>query len=79
MPEYVRLTFPGVGKAGIGVGQPSCLAASSVLTVRVADGFALDGGRWELAKTKDQQPVARIAPPATPMFQQVVELRLQRL
>jgi hypothetical protein len=44
-----------------------------VLSVRVVDDFVLDGGRWGLAETKDRQPVARIAPPVTPMFQQVVE------
>ncbi len=44
-----------------------------MFSIRVADDFVLDGGRWELAKTKDRQPVARIDPPVMPMFQQVVE------
>jgi hypothetical protein len=47
--------------------------SSGVLRVRVADDLVLDAGTWELAETQDRQPIARIAPPATPMFRQVVE------
>ena len=73
MPDSVSRTGPGVGEGGIDPEETRSLATNGVLSVRVADDFVLDGGRWELAETKDRQPVARIAPPATPMFQQVVE------
>ena len=46
---------------------------SAVLNVRVTDDLVLDGGTWELAESEDGQAVARITPPATPMFLQVVE------
>ena len=39
----------------------------------VGDGSALDAGSWRLAVDDHQHPVAKIAPPAVPMFQQVVE------
>lgn len=48
---------------------PSC----GVLHVRVADDLLLDGGTWKLIEDQKGQPVARITPPATPMFQQIVE------
>lgn len=66
-------TGPGVGEGGIDPEEARSLAAEDVLRVRVADDFILDGGRWELAKTKDRPPVARIGSPVTPMFQQVVK------
>ena len=69
----MRPTRPGVREGGIDPEATASLAANSVLSVRVADDFVLDGGRWELAGSTDRQPVARIAPPVTPMFQQVVE------
>ena len=50
-----------------------CPALARVLRVRVTDDLVLDGGTWELAESEDGQPVARITPPATPMFLQVVE------
>ncbi len=46
---------------------------SGVLSVRVTDDLILDGGTWEPTESEDGQPVARITPPATPMFLQVVE------
>jgi len=64
---------PGVGEGGGEPEETPSPAANGVLSVRVADDFVLDGGRWELAETKDRQLVARIAAPVTPMFQQVVE------
>lgn len=67
----MRPTLPGVGKGGIDPEETPSLATKGVLSVRVTDDFILDGGQWELAETKDRQPVARIAPPVTPMFQQV--------
>lgn len=66
-------TRPRVGEGGIAPETAASRAANGVLSVRVADDFVLDGGRSELAETKDRQSVARIAPPVTPMFQQVVE------
>ena len=55
------------------VEQVPCPATSGVLHVHVADDLMLDGGTWELAETADRHRIARITPPATPMFQQVVE------
>jgi hypothetical protein len=46
---------------------------SGVLNVRVTEDLVLDGGTWELVESQEGQPVARIAPPANPMFLQVVE------
>jgi len=46
---------------------------SGVLNVRVTEDLVLDGGTWELTESQEGQPVARIAPPANPMFLQVVE------
>lgn len=46
---------------------------SGVLNVRVTEDLVLDGGTWELIESQEGQPVARITPPATPMFLQVVE------
>ncbi len=62
-----------MAKGKIDPEKPPSHAANGGLGVRVADDFVLDGGRWELVETKDRQPVVRIDPPATPMFQQVVE------
>jgi len=73
VPAFVSRARPGVGEGEIDPEATPSLATNGVLSVRVADDFVLDGGRWELAKTKDRQPVARIAAPVTPMFQQVVE------
>ena len=73
MPDSVSRTGPGVGEGGIDPEATPSLATNGVFSIRVAENFVLDGGRWELAETADRQPVARIAPPATPMVQQVVE------
>ncbi len=48
--------------------QPS----DGVLHVRVADDLLLDGGTWNLTEDQKGRPVARIIPPATPMFQQII-------
>ena len=48
--------------------QPS----DGVLHVRVADDLLLDGGTWNLTEDQKGRPVARITPPATPMFQQII-------
>ena len=72
MPDSVSRTGPGVGEGGIDAEETPSLATNGVLSVRVVGDFVLDGGRWELAETKDRPPVARIAAPVTPMFQQVV-------
>ncbi len=53
--------------------QVPCPAVSGVLHVHVADDLIIDGGTWELAETEDRHRIARITPPTTPMFQQVVE------
>jgi len=45
---------------------------AGVLHVRVVEDFILDGGTWTLTEDQKGQPVARVTPPATPMFQQVV-------
>ena len=45
---------------------------NAVLHVRVADDLLLDGGTWTLTEDQKGRPVARITPPAAPMFQQVV-------
>jgi hypothetical protein len=50
-----------------------CPETGGVLGARVADDFALDGGTWELTESESRQPIARITPPATPMFRQIVE------
>jgi len=50
-----------------------CPAPAPVLRVRVTDDLVLNAGTWELAQTEDGEAVARITPPATPMFLQVVE------
>jgi len=55
------------------VEEMRCPASARALRVRVTDDLVLDGGTWELAESEDGQPVARITPPATPMFRQVVE------
>jgi hypothetical protein len=47
--------------------------SGGVLRVHVADDLVLDGGTWELAESEDRRSIAKITPPATPMFQQVVE------
>jgi hypothetical protein len=44
-----------------------------VLRVRVTDDLTLDGGTWHLAVDPDQRPIAKIAPPLVPMFEQVVQ------
>ncbi len=44
-----------------------------LLSVRVTDDLILDAGAWELIESEGRQPVARITPPARPMFLQVVE------
>ena len=46
---------------------------NGLLQVRGADDLHLDGGTWTLTEDQKGQPVARIIPPAVPMFQQVVE------
>ena len=46
---------------------------SDVLHVQVAEDFNVDGGIWHLATDQHGTPIARISPPAVPMFQQVVE------
>jgi hypothetical protein len=51
----------------------SPLPTSGTLRVRVTEELLLDGGTWKLTEDQKGQRVARIAPPATPMFQQVVE------
>ena len=48
-------------------------ARNDVLRVRVTDDLLLDGGTWTLTEDQKGRPVARITPPATPMFQQIVE------
>jgi hypothetical protein len=48
------------------------LPSEGVLQVRVTDDLLLDGGAWKLTENQKGQPVTRIIPPATPMFQQVV-------
>jgi hypothetical protein len=48
------------------------LPSNGVLHVGVSDDLLLDGGTWKLTENQNGQPVARIAPPAMPMFQQVV-------
>jgi hypothetical protein len=48
----------------------SPLPTSGTLRVQVTKDLLLDGGNWKLT---DDRKVARIVPPATPMFQQVVE------
>jgi hypothetical protein len=47
--------------------------SGDALHVRVIDDLELDGGTWELAEDQKGRSIARIAPPAAPMFQQVVE------
>ena len=42
---------------------------SRMLRVSVGDGCALDAGSWRLAVDDHQYPIAKIAPPAVPMFQ----------
>jgi hypothetical protein len=49
------------------------LPTEGLLRVRVSDDLLLDGGNWLLTEGQNQQPLARITPPATPMFQQIVE------
>jgi hypothetical protein len=44
-----------------------------VLHVRVVDDLLLDGGAWKPAGQQKGWLIATITPPATPMFQQVVE------
>lgn len=65
-------TRPKIAEEQLGPNGPLSLGTNGVLSVRVTEDFVLDGGRWELAETEDQQLVARITPPATPMFEQVV-------
>ena len=48
------------------------LPSDGTLRVRVTDDLLLDGGAWKLTEDQKGRPVARITPPATPMFQQVV-------
>ncbi len=48
------------------------LPSSGILQVRVADDLLLDGGNWKLTEDQKGRPVARITPPAAPMFQQIV-------
>ena len=49
------------------------LPSGGVLRVRVTDDLTLDGGTWHLAVDPDQRPIAKIAPPLVPMFEQVVQ------
>ena len=49
------------------------LPTAGLLRVRVTDDLLLDGGTWQLTEGHDWQPIAKITPPAVPMFQQVVE------
>ena len=72
MPDSVSRIGPEVGEGGGAPEKTRFLATNGALSVRVVGDFVLDGGRWELAETKDRLPVARIAAPVTPMFQQVV-------
>ena len=58
---------------GRGVEQAPCPATGGVLRVHVAGDLIIDGGTWKLAESEDRHRIARITPPATPMFQQVVE------
>ena len=46
--------------------------SDGILHVRVADDFVLNGGNWMLTEDQKGRPVARIIPPATPMFQQII-------
>jgi len=48
------------------------LPSDGALRVQLTEDFVLDGGTWTLAEDQKGQPVARITPPATPMFQQIV-------
>jgi hypothetical protein len=41
--------------------------------VQVAEDLTVDGGTWRLATDQQGTPIARITPPAVPMFEQVVE------
>jgi len=50
----------------------SALPSGGVLHVHVADDLLFDGGTWLLTEGQNQQPVARITPSPTPMFQQIV-------
>jgi hypothetical protein len=49
------------------------LTESGFLRVRVTEDFVLDGGAWKPAGEQKGRLIATITPPATPMFQQVVE------
>ncbi len=49
------------------------LPESGVLRVRITEDFELDGGVWKAAGEQEGWLIARITPPTTPMFQQVVE------
>jgi hypothetical protein len=44
-----------------------------ILRVQVAEDRAVDGGTWHSATDQQGTPIARIIPPAVPMFRQVVE------
>lgn len=44
-----------------------------MLRVQVADDLILDGGTWERAESNERRSIAKITPPSTPMFKQVVE------
>ena len=55
------------------VEQPPCAIPAGALSVRVTDDLVLSGGTWELTESEDGQPVAKITPPAAPMFLQVAE------
>jgi hypothetical protein len=48
------------------------LPSDGTLRVRVTDDFVLDGGAWKLTEDQKGRPVARITPPTTPMFQQII-------
>jgi len=48
-------------------------SSRGVLHVRVADDLLLDGGTWNPAGEQKGWLIAKITPPATPKFQQVVE------
>ena len=52
MPDSVGRIGPEVGEGGGAPEETPFPATNGVLSVRVADDFVLDGGRWELGRKR---------------------------
>ncbi len=57
----------------VSVQSDSCPTSGSALTVRVSEDLVVDAGVCKTVACDDERRIARITPPETPMFLQVVE------